>query len=236
MDEPCQARRDNFDYCVVHGGHIGPARDRCDRAARSEPGAEGPVMVADNDWAKRLLKAEFENHCGDATCQTRRTAAAVAVLTGWKEHTDLAWAVEVFEVEIGTRDPALVGSEPTNIPSRGAIEAEAFERGRLAATPAADRPPMHSDHSAEYWSMRAARAEEALEEALTAADSRGLDVELLGFTDLLDIGSALLAHYPPDTIVCSHSVKADIGAQTAAGIADLIASCRAALTDADPAS
>jgi hypothetical protein len=71
--------------------------------------------------------------------------------------------------------------------------------------------------------------------ATPAADSQ-LDVERLGFTDLLDIGSALLAHYPPDTIVCSHSVKADIGAQTAAGIADVIASCRAALTDPDPAS
>jgi hypothetical protein len=62
---------------------------------------------------------------------------------------------------------------------------------------------------------------------------RLFDVERLGFTDLLDIGEALLAHYPPDTIVCSHSVKADVGAQTAAGIADVIASCRAALRSPD---
>ena len=53
-----------------------------------------------------------------------------------------------------------------------------------------------------------------------------LVAERLGFDDLLTIGEALLEHYPPDTIVCSHSVKADVGARTVAGIADLIASCR----------
>ncbi len=52
------------------------------------------------------------------------------------------------------------------------------------------------------------------------------------FTDLLDIADDILAHYPPDTIVCSHDGKADIGAQTVAGIADLIASCRASLMEA----
>ena len=84
----------------------------------------------DNPWRDQLIKAESENHCGDLACQTRRTAAAVAVLTGWNEHQDLCWAVETFQVEIGVRDPALLGSEPSSIPSRGAIEAEAFERGQ----------------------------------------------------------------------------------------------------------
>jgi hypothetical protein len=85
-----------------------------------------------NPWAERLLKAERENHCGDLACQTRRTSAAVRVLTGWKEHQDYCWAVEAFEVEIGVRDPATVGKEPDNIPSRAAIEAEAA-RDALAA-------------------------------------------------------------------------------------------------------
>lgn len=87
----------------------------------------------ENPWLDQLVRAERENHCGDLACQTRRTAAAVHVLTGWKEHQDYAWAVEAFEVEIGVRDPALLGKEPENIPSRAAIAAEAFERGRLFA-------------------------------------------------------------------------------------------------------
>jgi hypothetical protein len=82
-----------------------------------------PPNDAPNAWAQRLLKAEAENRCGDVACQTRRTSAAVRVLTGWKEHQDYAWAVEAFEVEIGVRDPATVGSEPDNIPSRATIEA-----------------------------------------------------------------------------------------------------------------
>lgn len=53
-----------------------------------------------------------------------------------------------------------------------------------------------------------------------------LDVERLGFYDLLDVANAILTNYPPDTIVCSHSVKADRGALTTAAIADLIASAR----------
>ena len=53
-----------------------------------------------------------------------------------------------------------------------------------------------------------------------------LDVERLGFYDLLDVADAILTNYPPDTIVCSHSVKADRGALTTAAIADLIASAR----------
>ena len=102
----------------------------------------------DNPWRDQLIKAESENHCGDLACQTRRTAAAVAVLTGWNEHQDLCWAVEAFQVEIGVRDPALLGSEPSSIPSRGAIEAEAFERGQrsvreayLAASPPPSAAP-----------------------------------------------------------------------------------------------
>ena len=67
--------------------------------------------------------------------------------------------------------------------------------------------------------------------ALAAPTTAGLDVERLGFADLLSIGEALLEHYPPDTIVCSHSVKADIGARSAAAIADVIASCRTRLTE-----
>ena len=97
----------------------------------------------DNPWRDQLIKAESENHCGDLACQTRRTAAAVAVLTGWNEHQDLCWAVETFQVEIGVRDPALLGSEPSSIPSRGAIEAEAFERGQRSVREAyfAASPP-----------------------------------------------------------------------------------------------
>ena len=50
--------------------------------------------------------------------------------------------------------------------------------------------------------------------------------DALGFTDLLDVAEAILHKYPPDSIVCSHSVRADRGALTTAAIADLIASCR----------
>lgn len=94
--------------------------------------------------AQRLLKAESENRCGDLACETRRVSAAVRVMGGWKEHADYAWAVEAFEVEIGVRDPALLGKEPDNIPSRATIEAEAFARGQ-AATPQLPDPdaPLH---------------------------------------------------------------------------------------------
>jgi hypothetical protein len=79
----------------------------------------------ENQWLQRLVKAEQENRCGDLACQTRRVSAAVRVLTGWKEHQDYCWAVETFEVEIGVRDPATVGREPDNIPSRAKVESEA---------------------------------------------------------------------------------------------------------------
>jgi hypothetical protein len=54
----------------------------------------------------------------------------------------------------------------------------------------------------------------------------GLDEERLGFYDLLDMADAILRHYPPDTIVCSHLHRADVGARTVAAIADLIESAR----------
>jgi hypothetical protein len=54
-----------------------------------------------------------------------------------------------------------------------------------------------------------------------------LDVERLGFADLLDVAEAILSKYPPDTIVCSHLHRADIGSRTVAAIADLIESSRA---------
>ena len=59
-----------------------------------------------------------------------------------------------------------------------------------------------------------------------APRAEALDVDALGFTDLLDVAEAILHKYPPDSIVCSHSVRADRGALTTAAIADLIASCR----------
>lgn len=97
--------------------------------------------------------------------------------------------------------------------------------GESPALAAAEAAPLDVD-----WSVPVTTGVDADVSAYAAAP---LDVERLGFTDLLDIGEALLAHYPPNTIVCSHSVKADIGAQTAAGIADVIASCRAALRSPD---
>ena len=54
-----------------------------------------------------------------------------------------------------------------------------------------------------------------------------LDVERLGFYDLLTIGEALLTKYPPSRLLCSHD-SPDKGPRTTAAIADLIASCRAA--------
>ena len=82
------------------------------------------------------------------------------------------------------------------------------------------------------WHHRVFLDEEDKNEAEAA---QPLDVERLGFRDLLDIGQAILDRaYPPDTIVRSHDVKADIGANTTAAIADLIASCRARLGGAAP--
>jgi len=72
--------------------------------------------------------------------------------------------------------------------------------------------------------------------AAPQADAGALDVERLGFADLLSIGEALLEHYPPHTIVCTHNPDADIGARTTAAIGDLIASCRAALAASSPAT
>jgi hypothetical protein len=62
--------------------------------------------------------------------------------------------------------------------------------------------------------------------------AEGLDVERLGFYDLLDVADALLRRYPPDTIVCSHRDEADPGARTVAAIKDLVDSCR--LTTPEP--
>lgn len=59
-----------------------------------------------------------------------------------------------------------------------------------------------------------------------AASPPALDMERLGFRDLLDVAEAVLSKYPPDTIVCSHLHRADIGARTVAAIADLIESAR----------
>ena len=53
-----------------------------------------------------------------------------------------------------------------------------------------------------------------------------LDVDTLGFDDLLDVGEAILRRYPDDTIVCSHHPEADPGALTTAAIADLIRTAR----------
>jgi hypothetical protein len=51
-----------------------------------------------------------------------------------------------------------------------------------------------------------------------------LDVERLGYRELLDVATAILTKYPPDTIVCSHNPEADIGARAVAAIADLVQS------------
>ena len=67
-----------------------------------------------NPWLDRLIRAEQENHCGDAACMTRRVSAAVRVLTGGREHQDYCWAIEAFEVELGIRDVETVGPEPSN--------------------------------------------------------------------------------------------------------------------------
>lgn len=53
-----------------------------------------------------------------------------------------------------------------------------------------------------------------------------LGVDALDYGDLLDVASALLKRYPPDTIVCSHHPQADIGARSTAAIADLVESIR----------
>jgi hypothetical protein len=81
-------------------------------AEPQEPVADGLGATTENPWRDRLIKAEFENQCGDDACRTRRVAAAVRVLTGIHEHADVAWAVETFESEAGTRDPETVGREP----------------------------------------------------------------------------------------------------------------------------
>jgi hypothetical protein len=67
-----------------------------------------------------------------------------------------------------------------------------------------------------------------------APPAPALDVERLGFDDLLTIGERLLEHYPPHTIICTHNPGADIGARTTAAIGDLIASCRAAIAPEQP--
>jgi hypothetical protein len=62
-----------------------------------------------------------------------------------------------------------------------------------------------------------------------------IDVDALGFYDLLDVAEAILAKaYPPHPLLCSHDPKADIGARTTAAIADLIATCRAGGSVASP--
>jgi hypothetical protein len=83
----------------------------------------------------------------------------------------------------------------------------------VMAQPAA--PSVAPDHDDEVW--------EAMGEPPALA---GLDVERLGFRDLLDVADAILTKYPPDTIVCSHLHRADVGARTVAAIADLIESAR----------
>ena len=77
--------------------------------------------MTENPWLDRLVKAERENHCGDAACMTRRVSAAIRVLTGGKEHQDFCWAIEAFEAELGVRDPALIGAEPSNAMLSAAI-------------------------------------------------------------------------------------------------------------------
>lgn len=72
------------------------------------------------------------------------------------------------------------------------------------------------------------RMRDEAEAAAGEAAPPRLDVDALGFYDLLDVADAILTKYPPETIVCSHVERADKGARTTAAIADLIASCRAA--------
>jgi hypothetical protein len=87
---------------------------------------------------------------------------------------------------------------------------------------------------------RAALADEAVPRLLEAlADpimgrmlrerlaERGVLLVTDDFRGLLDVADHILTNYPPDTIVCSHLYRADVGARTVAAIADLIASCRA---------
>jgi hypothetical protein len=86
-------------------------------------------------------------------------------------------------------------------------------------------------HRDAMWRYGVRHALTIIDLALAAARSEApgeLDAETLGFDDLLRIGSAILTKYPPDTIVCSHDERADIGARTVAAIADLIESCREA--------
>jgi hypothetical protein len=112
------------------------------------------------------------------------------------------------------------------------VERERTKAGEYATRSEPDPHPTH--RSGDYLVCRTCGAKSY--EPLTRSDPAPLDVERLGFADLLTIGEALLEHYPPDTIVCSHSHKADIGAQTAAGVADIIASCRAAVMPLSQAS
>jgi hypothetical protein len=101
---------------------------------------------------------------------------------------------------------------------------------RLAELAYADRPPLGKrpvpwpPRVRKDWQAWARRIAARL--PVPAPTPAGLDEERLGFYDLLDMADAILRHYPPDTIVCSHLHRADVGARTVAAIADLIESAR----------
>lgn len=95
-----------------------------DPAIRAALATPALLDVERNEWLAQLVKAERENHCGDAACMTRRVAAAVRVLTGGKQHQDYCWAIEAFEAELGVREPALVGPEPSNAMLDAALDVE----------------------------------------------------------------------------------------------------------------
>jgi hypothetical protein len=96
----------------------------------TSPDEAGPWTEPLTEHAALLVAAERENRCGDLACMARRTSAARRVLAGWTEHADYAWAVEAFEVEIGLRDPALLGKEPDNLQSVASIREQAATEAR----------------------------------------------------------------------------------------------------------
>lgn len=54
-DPACKYDPADFDRCVIHGGHIGPARNRCDRAAAGVTLDPRPDEISDNQAALEVL-------------------------------------------------------------------------------------------------------------------------------------------------------------------------------------